>query len=76
MGMVVTTKQIVLPDGTKQGGNIVENPFYSIKKRSLELMYRFLTEFGLSPSSRAGLDANPPAAPAPVSRWSEFNKNG
>src|SRR5262245_7810968 len=27
--------------------NIVENPYYSIKKRSLELMHKFLTEFGM-----------------------------
>jgi P27 family predicted phage terminase small subunit len=40
-------------------GNFVENPYYSIKKRSAELMHKFLTEFGMTPASRTRIDASP-----------------
>lgn len=40
-------------------GNLIENPYYSIKKRSLELMHKYLTEFGMSPASRTKIDASP-----------------
>ena len=40
-------------------GNIVENPYFSIKKRSAELMHKFLTEFGMTPASRTSINALP-----------------
>jgi len=33
-------------------GNIIQNPLVGIANRSLLIMHKFLTEFGLSPSSR------------------------
>ncbi len=33
-------------------GNVVQSPFLSIANKSLELMHKFLTEFGLTPVSR------------------------
>jgi P27 family predicted phage terminase small subunit len=53
-------------------GNFQENPYYSIKKRSAELMYKFLTEFGLTPASRSRLNATPPQEPQVPSRWKNF----
>lgn len=35
------------------GGNAVQNPLIGIANRSMELMYRFLVEFGMTPSSRS-----------------------
>ena len=43
----------------RSGGNFVENPYYSIKKRSSELMHKFAVEFGLTPASRTRLSGNP-----------------
>jgi P27 family predicted phage terminase small subunit len=40
-------------------GNVVDNPYYSIKKRSAELMHKFLTEFGMTPASRTRIDTTP-----------------
>jgi len=40
-------------------GNFVENPYFSIKKRCLELMHKFLTEFGMTPVSRTRINAHP-----------------
>lgn len=37
-------------------GNFIENPYYTIKKRSAEIMHKFLTEFGMTPASRARID--------------------
>ncbi len=39
-----------------QAGNIIENPFFSIKKRSMELMHKFLVEFGMTPASRTRIE--------------------
>jgi P27 family predicted phage terminase small subunit len=55
------------PDGSKmdrkviktKDGNFIENPYFSIKKRSAELMYRFLIEFGMTPASRTKIEASP-----------------
>lgn len=37
-------------------GNFIENPYFSIKKRSMELMHKFLTEFGMTPASRSRIN--------------------
>ncbi len=52
-------------------GNLVENPYYSIKKRSLELMHKFLTGFGMDPSSRTRINAAPAEQEKP-STWKGF----
>lgn len=46
-------------------GNVIENPYYTIKKRSAELMHKFLTEFGMTPASRTRIDASPLPADKP-----------
>jgi P27 family predicted phage terminase small subunit len=45
-----------------QNGNVIENPYYSIKKRASEIMHRYLTEFGMTPASRTGINAEQPEA--------------
>jgi P27 family predicted phage terminase small subunit len=56
----------------KSGGNFIENPYYTIKKRSAELMHKFLTEFGMTPASRTRINAAPVEGEKPASRWSGF----
>ena len=43
-------------------GNVVQNPLVGIANRSMELMHRFLAEFGMTPSSRSRLSIEPPVA--------------
>ena len=38
-------------------GGIIQNPLVGVANRSMELMHRFLTEFGMTPSSRSKLSA-------------------
>lgn len=33
-------------------GNLIQNPMLSVANKALELMHKFLTEFGMTPSSR------------------------
>jgi P27 family predicted phage terminase small subunit len=54
-------------------GNFMENPYYSIVKRSLELMHKFLTEFGMTPASRTRINAEP-VSDKPKSGWGTFGK--
>lgn len=44
-------------DITKQGTQIIPNPYYSIRNRSMELMNRFAQQFGFTPASRTGVQA-------------------
>lgn len=44
---------------TSANGNMVENPWFSIKKRAAELMHKFLIEFGMTPASRTRISATP-----------------
>ena len=37
---------------TTTNGNEIQNPLVGIANKSLELMHKFLTEFGMTPSSR------------------------
>ncbi len=55
----------------RSGGNFIENPYYSIKKRSAELMHKFLTEFGMTPAARTRINAKPVEAAKP-SAWKGF----
>jgi P27 family predicted phage terminase small subunit len=52
-------------------GNVIENPYYSIKKRSAELMHKFLTEFGMTPASRTRINAAPQESEK-SDRWKGF----
>ena len=52
-------------------GTLIENPYYTIKKRSAELMHKFATEFGLTPASRTRINAVAPE-PEKSSRWNGF----
>lgn len=45
-----------------KGGNVVKSPMLSIANNALEQMRRFLTEFGLTPVSRARLYTAPTKA--------------
>jgi phage terminase small subunit len=51
--------------------NLVENPYFSIKKRSMELMHKFLTEFGMTPASRTRIHTTP-VEPEKHGRWDKF----
>lgn len=42
-----------------QAQNVIENPNYSIMKRSAEIMHKFLVEFGMTPASRTRISATP-----------------
>jgi P27 family predicted phage terminase small subunit len=49
------------PDGQqvileRSGGNFVENPYFTIKKRSAEIMHKFLIEFGMTPAARTRIN--------------------
>ena len=48
---------------TTAAGNLVENPYFSIKKRCAELMHKFLVEFGMTPASRTRISAPPLSKP-------------
>lgn len=45
---------------TTSNGNVIQNPLVGTANRAMELMHKFLTEFGMSPSSRARVSATPP----------------
>src|SRR5206468_631403 len=49
-------------------------PHFTIKKRSAELMHKFLTEFGMTPGPGHGTHAVPVEGEGPASRWSGFGK--
>lgn len=53
----------------RSGGNPIENPYFSIKKRSAELMHKFLVEFGMTPAARTRINAVPSGDEKPHSRW-------
>ncbi len=41
------------------GGNLIQSPWVGIANTSSKLMLKFLSEFGMTPSSRAKVVANP-----------------
>lgn len=53
-------------------GNLVENPYFSIKKRAAELVHKFLIEFGMTPASRTRVSA--PLSKVKESREDEEEK--
>jgi P27 family predicted phage terminase small subunit len=52
-------------------GGVSTNPSFRVMKEAGLLMHRYLTEFGLTPSSRSRVKANPPRKD---SEWDGFNK--
>jgi P27 family predicted phage terminase small subunit len=61
-------------DGTEEtertGGYPMQSPFLAIRNKALELMHRYLIEFGLSPSSRSRVSATgQPAAEDPARKY-------
>lgn len=58
----------------RSGGNFIENPFFTIKKRSAELLHKFLVEFGMTPASRSRINvlAPPGAGKTDSGEWSGF----
>jgi len=40
--------------------NLVQNPRLWVANKALDQMYKFMSEFGLSPSSRVRLNVSPP----------------
>lgn len=41
-------------------GNVIQSPYVSIANKSLEIMHKYLTEFGMTPSARAKVQAKKP----------------
>ncbi len=41
-------------------GSVAQSPYVAISNRSMELMHKFLTEFGMTPVSRTRVSANIP----------------
>ena len=39
------------------GGNIIQNPYLPVANKAMELMHKFLIEFGMTPSSRSRVSA-------------------
>jgi P27 family predicted phage terminase small subunit len=56
-GKVATTGLVV----QSPTGYPIVNPFVGIANRAMDLMHKFSTEFGLTPSSRSRLSVNPDA---------------
>ena len=59
-GKVIKTGERIETDSNgkvvKSGGNFIENPFFSIKKRCAELLLRYDAVFALNPGSRASMN--------------------
>jgi P27 family predicted phage terminase small subunit len=72
----VDAHQHVIDDGllTKtKAGNTVQNPYLSIANKQLELMNRFLTEFGMTPSSRSRVSVEVPKEKDPFDAFLSEN---
>jgi len=53
-----------------KSGYPIQNPYVGIANTSLQMMHRFLIEFGLSPSSRSRISVE--AAPKSADPFTEF----
>lgn len=51
-------------------GNIIQSPLVGIANKALELMHKYLTEFGMTPSSRSRVAAK--KADAEQDEWAGF----
>ena len=58
---------------TLKAGNgvLTENPYFRIKRESMTLMHKFLTEFGMTPAAGTRVNAKPPGD-KPKSAWEKF----
>lgn len=56
-------------------GNIIQNPLLGQKHKALELMHKFLTEFGMSPASRSRIIAEPSKPTDPMDELLETSRN-
>lgn len=54
-------------------GALYESPYFSIKKRSAELMHKFLIEFGMTPASRTKIEASPLPVEKPSNRFAQIS---
>jgi P27 family predicted phage terminase small subunit len=54
-----------------QSGNAIQNPYVGVANRALDLMHKFLSEFGMTPSSRSRLHVNAPT-PESDDPYAEF----
>jgi P27 family predicted phage terminase small subunit len=54
-----------------KAGNAIQNPYVGVANRALDLMYKFQSEFGMTPSSRSRLSVTP-SSQAPAGSWDEF----
>lgn len=59
-------------------GNAIQNPLVGTANKAMADMVRYATEFGMTPSARSRVDANPPGSPDSLPAQSYFtgNKNG
>jgi P27 family predicted phage terminase small subunit len=53
-------------------GNLIQNPLIGISNSALEVMRKFLVEFGLTPSSRSSIQG--PASKEKTNRFSDLSK--
>ena len=50
-------------------GNIIQNPLVGASNKALQMMHKFLTEFGMTPSSRSRVSATPPKGKDKKAGW-------
>lgn len=53
-------------------GNVVQNPLLGIANRALDLMNKYATMFGLSPSERSRIRVDDHGKVADASQWGQF----
>jgi P27 family predicted phage terminase small subunit len=53
-------------------GNVVQNPLLGIANRALDLMNKYATMFGLSPSERSRIRVDDQGKVADASQWGQF----
>jgi P27 family predicted phage terminase small subunit len=54
-------------------GYVQPSPYLAIANRQLELMHKFMSELGLSPSSRSRVAASPRLGPKPWEDWGQYD---
>lgn len=52
-GLLVKTGQKTDSQGNKTGGNVIQSPLVGIANTAMEIMRKYLVEFGMTPSSRS-----------------------
>lgn len=79
IGLVVKTPTKKVTTGVgktrkivESGGYPITNPYLPIANKALEQMHKFLTEFGMTPSSRTRIEVDPANLPKAAGAWNEF----